>query len=67
MRFCDVLEATDQLTLEEQEELADIVRKRAIAKRRAELLNDLADSDKEFAEGRCRVSSADEIVAGIFS
>jgi hypothetical protein len=67
LRFGDVVEAADQLTLEEQEELLDIVKKRMIARRRTELLRTVEEADADFREGRCRAMTADEIVTGIFT
>lgn len=67
LRFGDIVEAADQLTLEEQEELLEIVRKRMTARRRGELLKGVEEAEQEFRAGRCRVMTADEIVDGIFS
>ncbi len=67
LRFGDVVEAADRLTLEEQEELVEIVRKRMIAKRRGELLLDIEDAEHEYRQGECGVMTADEAVDRLFS
>jgi hypothetical protein len=64
--FEEVVDAADRLGVEEQEALLEIVRKRVIAKRRAELVENVKAAEQEFQEGRCPAMTADEIVAGIF-
>jgi hypothetical protein len=67
LRFGDVVEAADRLTLEEREELVEIVRKRVIAKRRGELLLEIEDAEHEYRQGQCGVMTADKAVARLFS
>ncbi len=66
LRFGDVVEAADRLTVEEQEELVEIVRKRMIAKRRGELLHDIRNTEGEYLQGQCAVVTSHEAVEQIF-
>ncbi len=67
LQFGDIVEAADRLTLDEQEELVEIVRKRMIAKRRGELLVDIEEAEREYRQGQCGVMTANEAVDQIFS
>lgn len=67
LRFGDVVEAADRLTIEEQEELVEILRKRMIAKRRGELLLDIVDAEHEYRQGPTGVMTANEAVDRLFS
>jgi hypothetical protein len=60
--FTEVLEAAIRLTLPEQEELVDILHRRMIEQRRAELVNDIQDAEREFQAGECRPMSPSELV-----
>lgn len=64
--FGDVVEAVDHLTLEEQEELVEIVRKRMIAQRRGEILLDIQEAEQEYRQGQCSVLTANEAVDRLF-
>ena len=63
--FNDVLEAIDGLTLEEQEEVASLLRQRLIEYRRNQLTNDVRAARQEFEEGRCTQGTAAEIMGEI--
>ena len=63
--FGEVLEAIDQLSLEEQETLSEVLRRRLIECRRDELAQDVEQAEREFEEGNCRVVSPREIVKEI--
>lgn len=65
--FGEILEAADHLTVEEQESLLDILKKRLIARRRAELAKNVQEADNEFQAGRCRVVTPDELMVEIMS
>jgi hypothetical protein len=65
--FAEVLEAAGKLTLPEQEELVDILRRRAIEQRRAEIVKDIRDAEQEFQSGGCRPTSPDELMKEILS
>lgn len=65
--FGEVLEAIDRLSLEEQETLMDIVRRRIAERSRKMLAIEVQEARQEFAEGRCRPATADELVKEILS
>ncbi len=52
--FTEILEAADQLSPEDQENLIDILQKRLRDRRRATLVRDVQEAQKEFAEGKCQ-------------
>ena len=63
--FASTLDAADRLTLEEQEELADTLRRRIAEKRRAELVAAVKESRTEFARGDCKPVSVGVIMQRI--
>jgi hypothetical protein len=65
--FGEVLETVDRLSLEEQEELIEIVRRRVIERRRAELAKEIRDAQEEFRKGHARPVTPDELMAEILS
>ena len=65
--FGEVLEATDKLSLEEQETLVDTLHRRTIERRRAELAKDVQDAQQEFQQGRCRAAIPSELMGEISS
>lgn len=67
MPFRVVLEAVDQLTLEEQETLASILHRRLAERGRKRLVDDIREGHQEFAEGGCRPTTADELMGEILS
>ena len=60
--FNEVLEAADQLTLDEQQSLIEIVNRRLIDRRRSELTKDIQDAQQEFQSGACPPSTPDQIL-----
>ena len=65
--FAEVLDAAGKLTLPEQEELVDILHRRMIEQRRAELVEDVQDAEREFEAGGCRPASPSELMKDILS
>ena len=65
--FGEVLETVDRLSLEEQEALIDILQRRIIEQRRAELAQDIQEAQKEFKAGHARPARPDELMAEILS
>ncbi len=63
--FGEILEAADHLTVEEQESLLDILKKRLLARRRAELAKNVQEAYEEFQTGNSRVVTPDELMAEI--
>jgi hypothetical protein len=67
MPFGDVLEAIDKLSLEDQEALLDILRRRIADRGRKTLAAEIEEARREFAEGRCRPATAEEVMKEIIS
>lgn len=65
--FGEVLEAVDKLTLDEQETLIDILYRRMVERRRAELAKDIAEARKEFREGHSQPATPADIMDEILS
>jgi hypothetical protein len=65
--FGDILEAADKLPVDDQEELVSILRNRVRERRRAELLKNIEDAEREFAEGKVKPATVDEIMRDILS
>jgi hypothetical protein len=65
--FAEVLDAAGRLPLPEQEELVDILHRRTIAQRRAEIVEDVRDADREFDAGGCRPATPNELMKDILS
>ena len=60
--FADVLESVEQLSLEEQEDLMDILRHRLAEKRRAELVAEVQLARDEAKTGWLKAATPDEIM-----
>lgn len=56
--FAHVLDSADRLSLEEQEQLADTLRKRIAEKRRAEIVKTVKAARAEHATGKLKPASA---------
>jgi hypothetical protein len=63
--FGDVLEAADRLSLEDQQELMLILRQRLIQASRQRLATEVREANQEFAAGRCRPSTPEELMREI--
>ena len=65
--FAEILEAADQLPLEDQENLIDILQKRLRDGRRANLIKDVQEAQKEFVEGKCQPVTPEQLMEEIVS
>jgi hypothetical protein len=63
--IAQVLEAADELTLDEQLFLADILRKRVIEGRRAELAGEVREALEEYWRGECRPAAVEDLMSEI--
>jgi len=63
--FADALEAIEKLSLEEQETLIDIIHRRTVERGRKALAAEIQEARREFAEGRCRPASPEELMKEI--
>lgn len=62
MLFCEIVEAADQLSMDEQEELISIMRRRLAERGRERVVEAVAQARREFAAGQCKVMTPAEIV-----
>lgn len=67
MRFAELLDAVDELPVDEQAELVEIVRRRLIDHRRDELAQEVQEARRDLHAGRCSPATPDEILRDIFS
>jgi len=67
LSFREVLDTVEQLSLEDQEALTDIIRRRIVERRRAELAKDIQEAQEEFKAGNVRPVTPDELIAEMLS
>jgi hypothetical protein len=65
--FTEILDAADQLSPEDQENLIEILQKRLRYRRRAALVRDVQEAQKEFAEGKCQPVTPAQLIKEILS
>ena len=65
--FGEILEAADDLPVEDQETLIAILKNRLRERRRGELAKDIHEAGKEFEKGSCRPVTPDELMREILS
>ncbi|HVT58738.1 MAG TPA: hypothetical protein VHR45_10080 [Thermoanaerobaculia bacterium] len=61
MRFGEILDAADQLSIEEQETLVDVLHRRVVETRREELALEIEQARHEHQAGQSRPATAAEI------
>jgi hypothetical protein len=67
MQFGELLEAADQLTLEEQADLVEVLRRRISERRRDELAEEVREARQDYAAGRCVPATPADILKNILS
>jgi hypothetical protein len=67
MPFSQVLEAVERLTVEEQEALTQVVRRRLAERGRKQVVRDVEEGRGEFAGGGCSSVTVDELIDEISS
>ncbi len=65
--FYAVVEAADRLTPEEQETLIEVLNRRLADRKRAELVTDIQEGQREFESGALRPTTPGEIMNEIVS
>ena len=60
--FSEILDAADELSVDEQETLLEILQRRIAERNRARLVRDVAEARAEFANGQARPASVREIM-----
>ncbi len=63
--FAQVLEAADQLSLEDQESVLEILHRRIIDRRREELAREVREAEEEWQAGKSEPRSAEELMKEI--
>lgn len=61
--FEAVLESVEALSVEEQEVLIDLVRRRLVERRRTEIAANIAKAQEEYQAGKVRRGTVDELIA----
>lgn len=65
--FADILEAAEQLPLEDQEHLIHILQNRLRDRKRAALVRDVHEAQQEFAQGKCQPVTPEQLMKEILS
>ncbi len=65
--FTKILEAADQLLIEDQEDLIKILQNRLRDRRRAELIKEVQDAQREFALGQCQPTTPEQLMQELLS
>ncbi len=65
--FHAVVDAADRLSAEEQETLIEVLNRRLADRRRAELMTDIQEAEREFKSGSLRRTTPKEIMKEILS
>ena len=66
-RFTDVLEAAEELAVDEKEELIRILHNRLIESRRSQLQYEVEKAEQEFELGLCKAMTPEEFMKEISS
>ena len=67
MTFAEVLEAADELPLDDQETLAQILHRRVIERRRGELASEALEARQEYERGDCQPVTVDDLMSEILA
>ncbi len=65
--FGEVLESIEELSLDEKEDLIDILQHRLRDYRRARILSEIENSEREFEQGLCKEMTVDEFMKEVLS
>lgn len=63
--FADILEATEQLSFEDREDLIRILQNRLKEQKRADIITDVKEAQQEFTQGRCQPVTPEELMKEI--
>jgi hypothetical protein len=61
-QFNDILEAANDLPIDDQETLIDILNRRIHDIRRAEIVKDVKSAQKEYSKNQCRPTTPDDLM-----
>ena len=62
MQFGEVLDAADDLSADEKQELIEVLRRRLAEEGRKRVLTDIQDARREFAAGTAVATSVDDLM-----
>lgn len=65
MQFNEILEAANNLPVDDQETLIDILNRRFHDIRRAEILKDVKSAQKEYSRKQCKPTTPDDLMKEI--
>jgi hypothetical protein len=65
LTFDELLEAVEDLPDDAQAQLADVIRRRLAERGRQRVIDEVRRGRKEFAEGKCSVTTPDDLVSRI--
>ena len=65
--FGEILDAVGGLSAEDQLALVNIVKHRLVEQARKQIVGDVQEARKEFAEGQCRPATVDQLKDEILS
>ncbi len=65
--FAEILEATEQLSPEAQEQLIHILKNRLRGQKRAELVKDVNEAQQEYAQGQCQPVTPQQLMEEILA
>lgn len=66
-KLADILEAAEQLSLEDREDLVRILTHRLREQKRTELIEDIRESEQEFERGECQPVTPEQLMKEIIS
>ena len=67
VNFVEILEAVEQLSLEDREDLIHILQNRLRDEKRANIVKDVKEAQQEFAQGKCQPVAPEELMKEIIS
>ena len=65
--FSSVLDAVDKLSIEDQEALIEVIKRRILEYRRTKLANEVRQAQQEFKAGNCSPASSSDIMEEILA
>jgi hypothetical protein len=65
--FAEILDATKQLPIEDQENLIHILKNRLRDQKRTELIKDVHEAQQEYAQGQCQPATPQQIMEEILA
>ncbi|WP_036483039.1 hypothetical protein [Myxosarcina sp. GI1] len=67
INFGEILEAAEQLSIEEREDLIRILQNRLREQKRADVVKDVREAQQEFERGECQPVTLEQLMKEILS